>query len=1031
MTMTVSADTKEDIAPFAKVATWDASRTEGCRASRIQEFHAEDVFLESDMESGSDGSFDVPVGPSDLGCIGLQWMERRLLTELGLRFAAGQNPPSPEDVQLQAWFGESQWQGGWYSLAYEVRAEDSVWLYSIKWAGTPDPQNGTRKVRWVFPRSSATPRVEELRAYTATEWDSAVLNLEAPVQDGGKTAEISLYNGRLTDSHDSPYRTKWDTSHPMEFTVRYARPRSSQSDRTVVRVRTPEGSFGIAVDDIVERGPVCVDAFGITASVGTARTDVTERKEQIDRAKTILDRVREMPDQVFENAFERVHNPVQDNGPTLISLACDNAKFIVGQDGTVEFMPTSETEEQKTRERLSYPSRIVPQFGDGQVERRGRELDGGWLPVPVSDFECGGVVYRERAFVAPYGEGMTGAPWLNTKPLGVVEFTIQNPSPHDAYASLELCFVQDSEENIECDLVISGDRVLASTDEALHAVVDLSEAGDLEVVAKDGRFTLSGRMGLEKTVRCFVYIPTWYMTREQHDELTGGETLLDTVREYWERILEPAAQVKIPDGFLERAIRASQVHCLIAARNEDGGSRIAPWIASVSYGPLESEANSIIRGMDFLGHTDLAGRSLDYFIRRYNEEGFLTTGYTMMGTGWHLWMLGEHYRLTRDKDWLIQVASEVSRVCSWVVRQTEKTKRLDAEGVRPPEYGLMPPGVQADWNAFGYHFSLNGYYYAGLESAARALADIEFPGSEQLLKTAREFQDNIIRAYRWAQEWSPVYPLRDGTWVPAYPGQLYCPGPTDQFFPGEDGNRSWCYDVELGAHQMVAHGVLEPDSREVEWMMNHMEDVQFLRDGMGDYPADRSERDWYDLGGFAKVQPYYCRNAEIYAMRDEVKPFIRSYFNTIGSLLNTENLSFWEHFHNIGAWNKTHETGYFLHQTRLMLAMERGEELWLAPFVTTNWMKNGMRVSLRNAPTFFGKVSYEITSHVNGGFIEATIECPQDRTLSRIVLRLRHPGEKPMKEVLVNGREHTDIDPSKECVYIEPIEGKITVRAEY
>ncbi|MEK7875571.1 MAG: hypothetical protein AAB325_05240, partial [Pseudomonadota bacterium] len=99
-------------------------------------------------------------------------------------------------------------------------------------------------------------------------------------------------------------------------------------------------------------------------------------------------------------------------------------------------------------------------------------------------------------------------------------------------------------------------------------------------------------------------------------------------------------------------IRSSQVRCLIAARHEAEGARVAAWIAAMSYGPLESEAHSVIRGMDFMGHSDFARRSLDFFVRRYNTNGFLTTGYTTFGTAWHLWTLGEHFQLSSDRQWL-------------------------------------------------------------------------------------------------------------------------------------------------------------------------------------------------------------------------------------------------------------------------------------------------------------------------------------------------------------------------------------------
>jgi hypothetical protein len=238
--------------------------------------------------------------------------------------------------------------------------------------------------------------------------------------------------------------------------------------------------------------------------------------------------------------------------------------------------------------------------------------------------------------------------------------------------------------------------------------------------------------------------------------------------------------------------------------------------------------------------------------------------------------------------------------------------------------------------------------------------------------------------------------------------------------------------VELGAHQLVPAGILDPNSREVDRLVDHMEDVQFLADGLGDYPATMNHADWFNNGGFAKVQPYYTRNCEIYALRDDVKPFIRSYFNTIASMLNTEVLTMWEHFHHGGAWDKTHETGYFLHQTRTMLVQERGNELWLAPFVTSNWLRDGQGVSVKNAPSQFGQISYQIQSHANKGYIEAIINPPTRQKPGCLVIRLRHPDGKPMRAVTVDDKAHADFDPQEQTVRIVP-EGAapIVVRASY
>jgi hypothetical protein len=48
-------------------------------------------------------------------------------------------------------------------------------------------------------------------------------------------------------------------------------------------------------------------------------------------------------------------------------------------------------------------------------------------------------------------------------------------------------------------------------------------------------------------------------------------------------------------------------------------------------------------------------------------------------------------------------------------------------------------------------------------------------------------------------------------------------------------------------------------------------------------------------------------------------------------------------------------------------------------------------VSVRNAPTRFGKVGYTITSNVAKGEIEAVVQLPERSTAKTIVLRLRHP----------------------------------------
>jgi hypothetical protein len=522
------------------------------------------------------------------------------------------------------------------------------------------------------------------------------------------------------------------------------------------------------------------------------------------------------------------------------------------------------------------------------------------------------------------------------------------------------------------------------------------------------------------------------MSPEQYDLFRGtAAELAERTGNYWKGLMAGAAQIDLPNELLTNVIRASQVHIMLAAGNEENGSRIDAWASADRYGALESESQPILRGMDMLGHHDFARRGLEFFIARYNDAGFLTTGYTMMGTGWHLWTLAEFVDRSDDLAWFKRNASEVARVSRWIAQQREKTKRLDVRGQKVPNYGIMPPGVIADWGRFtnvGFH---EAHYFAGLREAARVLAKIDHPDAAELAANADEFRECVVRAYRWTQARTPVTPLGDGTFVPAQPPILFIFGEVGGFFPGEDGSRAWCKNA--AAHHLMVNRLLDPDSEETSWMLDMMEGIEFLRTSLGEpeYNSETNHRLWFDLGGFNKCQPYYRRSVELYAQRDEIKPFIRGYFNTLPSLLSLENLSLWEHFHNLGGWNKTHETGWFLCQTRLMLLQERGDELWLAPFVTRNWLKQGMTVRCRNMPTSFGRAGYEIHSSADSGVIEAVIDPPSVHAPRRIVMRLRHPEEKPMKSVRVNGRDHANYDAEAETICLKPSGKRIAIRVEY
>ena len=103
-----------------------------------------------------------------------------------------------------------------------------------------------------------------------------------------------------------------------------------------------------------------------------------------------------------------------------------------------------------------------------------------------------------------------------------------------------------------------------------------------------------------------------------------------------------------------------------------------------------------------------------------------------------------------------------------------------------------------------------------------------------------------------------------------------------------------------------------------------------------------------------------------------------------------------------------------------MLVQERDDQsLLLAQATPRPWLEEGKEIKVENAPTYFGKVSMTIRSEANSGRIIARIQSPRGSGPAAIVLRLRHPGEKPIQSVTVNGQSWRDFDVEKEWIRIQ------------
>jgi hypothetical protein len=164
---------------------------------------------------------------------------------------------------------------------------------------------------------------------------------------------------------------------------------------------------------------------------------------------------------------------------------------------------------------------------------------------------------------------------------------------------------------------------------------------------------------------------------------------------------------------------------------------------------------------------------------------------------------------------------------------------------------------------------------------------------------------------------------------------------------------------------------------------------------------------------------------------DDIPVFLRSFLNCYAiDILPGSEYIFNEHAVH-GPPDKIFEEAAFLERFRNLLVMEDGQKLWLARATPRIWLEQGKKISVKNAPTHFGTVAYEIVSDADHGKITATIEMPSRNPPKSVLLRFRHPKALPMKSVTVNASPWADFDPVKEVISLHDVKGTIKLESHY
>lgn len=484
---------------------------------------------------------------------------------------------------------------------------------------------------------------------------------------------------------------------------------------------------------------------------------------------------------------------------------------------------------------------------------------------------------------------------------------------------------------------------------------------------------------------------------------------------FWKKKLDKAAKIELPEKRIEQMLKAGLLHTdIIAYGLEPEGAITA---TTGVYSAIGSESWPIIHFMDSMGWHKLARRAIMYFIEKQHDNGLMQNfGGYMVETGAILWSIGEHFRYTQDYNWLESIADKIIKACGFIIKWRDRNK---LEALRGKGYGMLE-GKMADCNDYEMRiFMLNGFAYLGLKRISEVLRGIRPEFSSQLSNEVKDFKNDIRKALFDALGKGMAVPLGDGTWCPTIGPWANQEGPV-------------CLFAKEG--MWYTHGNFTTRDSHLPWLI--FQEVIEANEEVADFILN-----YYNEHFFAKnvrfSQPYYSRHPFVHLKRDEVKPFLKAYYNGFSGLADRETYTFWEHYYHASP-HKTHEEACFLMESRWMLYMEEGSTLKLLRGIPRRWLKNDKKIKLDGVVSYFGRIFFELESKTEEGLVKINLKI-QDKsegrcyekeysgnTLKYVDIRVPHPlGQIPIH---VEGGEYIE---EKETVRIINFKDSIEINIRY
>lgn len=393
----------------------------------------------------------------------------------------------------------------------------------------------------------------------------------------------------------------------------------------------------------------------------------------------------------------------------------------------------------------------------------------------------------------------------------------------------------------------------------------------------------------------------------------------------WRDLLRGAMRVSVPEAKVSDTFSASLVNILMARyRLHANGD----WVQAVNLQRYHAfylrDAAVLTVALDLAGLGQQAGENLPFFLTWQGPDGLFTSRPGQLdGFGQTLWAFGRHMALSHDTTFVRDAYPAVQRAMAWFIA-----------GRASDPLNLIPGGDPRDNELIAGHLTGDNFW-----------ADA---GVAEAVEIARRLGQDADAA-RWAAELADFRRVLRARVRAAVARTGYVPPALDTS-GGQDWGNYWA--AYPGAS-------FRPDDPAVTATIRHARGE--FREGIATYGQPKLLHAYL---GFRVLETQLARGAQA--------AVVRGLYDALGHTTST-NASFEtgpRPFGNRAIDTATVPHGWWAAEyvtlLRNMLVREEGHTVLLASALSSSWLRPGKAVSVANAPTQFGPVSFRLRV-VKGG----------------------------------------------------------------